>query len=448
MTTDWREQVARVLTPALARSASIAEIEVGEGALAAGPALYARCFAAGPACLVADDNTWAAGGARLADALATAGVAVETTVLAGAPRLKPTRELGDCLARAIPRGATPVAVGSGVINDVVKYAAHALGRPYLSVTTAASMDGYASAGAPLVDEGFKKTVPCRPPRAILADLDVIRAAPRAMAAWGYDDLAGKMPAGGDWLIADALDIEPIDAVAWPLVQDNLRGWLAGARHIAEAEAAALAGLFVGLAVAGLAMELHGSSRPASGLDHQIAHVWEMQDLTHGGERVAHGACVAIGCLSALALFDWLVAQDLTGLDPARIAAAAPDMAAKAAAIAAAFPDPAIAARAGAETAAKHLDPAAHRRRIEAVRATWPGLRERVEWHLMRAPEMRALLGAAGAPVHPAEIGVDPASHRATVAASRFIRSRYTVLDLIDECGLLDQALDAVFPLTA
>jgi glycerol-1-phosphate dehydrogenase [NAD(P)+] len=92
----------------------------------------------------------------------------------------------------------------------VKYAAFRLDRPYLCVATAASMDGYSSAGAPLVDDGFKKTIACRPPRAILADLAVIRAAPPAMAGWGYGDLAGKVPAGGDWLLADALGIEPLD----------------------------------------------------------------------------------------------------------------------------------------------------------------------------------------------------------------------------------------------
>ncbi len=47
------------------------------------------------------------------------------------------------------------------------------------------------------------------------------------------------------------------------------------------------------------MEAHGSSRPASGADHQIAHLWEMDDLHHGGERVSHGACVAVGTMTAL-----------------------------------------------------------------------------------------------------------------------------------------------------
>jgi glycerol-1-phosphate dehydrogenase [NAD(P)+] len=192
------------------------------------------------------------------------------------------------------------------------------------------------------------------------------------------------------------------------------------------------------------MEFHGSSRPASGADHQIAHLWEMADLHHGGERVAHGAAVAVGCVDALALFDWLLARDLAALEADRIVARAPDADAKTAAIAAAFPDPTIAARAREETLAKHLAPGAHRARLHTLRAAWPALRATLEGRLMRAEAMRALLRAAGAPTGAADIGVAPAEHRRTVAASRFLRSRYTVLDLLDECGLLEAALDDVF----
>jgi glycerol-1-phosphate dehydrogenase [NAD(P)+] len=441
---DWRAQMRTLVAPALARSAAIDEIIVEAGALDGLPALFRRRFGE-RAFLVADENTWTAAGARAAQALEAAGVAVDRRILPASPRPKPTRELGDELAAATPQYATPVAVGSGVLNDVVKYAAFRRGRPYLCVATAASMDGYSSAGAPLVDAGFKKTIACAPPRAIVADLDVIAAAPKAMAGWGYGDLAGKAPAGGDWIVADALGIEPIDAVAWPMVQDNLADWLRSPRAVAAGDGDATAALFIGLTIAGLAMEAHGTSRPASGADHQIAHLWEMDNLEKDGERVSHGACVSVGALDALALFDWLIDQDLAALDAPAVAAAAASLDDKWREIAQTFPDRAIAERAEAETAAKHLDRDAHVARIEAVRAAWPALRRRLAERLPRAAAMREKLAEAGAPVSAEAIGVDPDRHRATIRASRLIRSRYTVLDLIDESGLLEPALDAVAP---
>ena len=39
----------------------------------------------------------------------------------------------------------------------------------------------------------------------------------------------------------------------------------------------------------------------------------------------------------------------------------------------------------------------------------------------------------------AEIGVDERYLHQSILKARFLRSRYTVLDLLDECGLLEQA---------
>lgn len=148
---------------AVARSASVAEIRIGRGVLAEAAAFYARNFS-GPACLIADERGWGAAGLRTEAALNAAGIATRRHVIAATPRPKPTVDLADSIAAALRPGETPVAVGSGVINDVVKHAAFGLKVPYLCVATAASMDGYTSAGAPLSEKGFKKTIPCLPAR--------------------------------------------------------------------------------------------------------------------------------------------------------------------------------------------------------------------------------------------------------------------------------------------
>jgi glycerol-1-phosphate dehydrogenase [NAD(P)+] len=435
----------QAIAGAVARSASVAEVLIGPGVLAQVAALYRRRFT-GPACLIADENTWAAAGAATEAALRAAGVATRSHILPALPRPKPTVELSDSLRAVLVQDvSTPVAIGSGVINDLVKHSAFGLGRPYLCIATAASMDGYTSAGAPLSERGFKKTIQCCPARAVLGDLDVIAKAPPEMTGWGYGDLSGKVPAGADWIIADALGIEAIDSIAWPLVQGGLRGWLSDPERIAAGNRAALEGLFAGLTMVGLAMELHGSSRPASGADHQIAHLWEMEDLQQHGERVSHGACVAVGCASTLDLYDWVLARDLTRLDIDGILAAAPSLDDKAAMILAAFGPGEIATRALEETRAKHLSPAGHRARLERLTALWPDLRIRLKAQVMPAAEMRRHLRAAGAPAEAADIGVPTSYLRRTVLNARFLRSRYTLLDLLDETGLLVQAVDTSLP---
>lgn len=426
---------------AVSNSASVAEVLIGRGVLRDAGALYRRHFS-GPACLFADDAGWQAAGPAVEAALNAAGIATRRHIIAARPRPKPTVDLADSLRAALRAGETPVAIGSGVVNDVVKHAAFTAGIPYLCVGTAASMDGYTSAGAPLSEKGFKKTIACRPAKALLADLDIISAAPREMTGWGYGDLAGKVPAGGDWIIADALGIEAIDTVAWPMVQDGLLGWLSNPAAIAKGDPQAVEGLFLGLTLVGLAMEAHGTSRPASGADHQIAHLWEMDDLHFGGERVSHGACVAVGTMAALRLFDWLLAQDLTTLDAKARAAAAPTLDAKAAEITRLFGAGEIADRALAETRAKHIEGAALAERLAHLSRIWPDLRARLSARLWSPTRMAEHLAAAGAPVESTDIGVDADYLHRSILKARFLRSRYTVLDLLDESGLLDTAARA------
>lgn len=432
---------SELVAAAVARSATVAEVAVGSGVLASAGQLYRKHFGAGGACLIADENTFAAAGHDALASLSAAGISVRTHVLSAIPRPKPAVTQADALQAVLAiDAATPVAVGSGVINDLVKHAAFQLDRPYLCIATAASMDGYTSAGSPLSDQGFKKTIPCRPARVVIGDLDVIAAAPPQMMGWGYGDLAGKVPAGGDWIIADALGVEPIDNVAWPMVQDGLSGWLAQPESIAAGDPAAVAGLFTGLTLVGLAMEAHGSSRPASGADHQIAHLWEMEGLSVAGEKVSHGACVAVGCAAVLALYDWLLTQDFS-----QVCADAVDMGIKEARIRAAFGPGEIAERSIDETRAKHLTREAHAARLARIRGEWPDLSRRLRARLMTAPEMRRRLAAAGAPAMAADIGVSRAHLRRTLANAVYLRSRYTLLDLLYETGLLARAIDATFP---
>jgi glycerol-1-phosphate dehydrogenase [NAD(P)+] len=59
--------------------------------------------------------------------------------------------------------------------------------------------------------------------------------------------------------------------------------------------------------------------------------------------------------------------------------------------------------------------------------------------------MAAHLRAAGAPADPVDIGLTMADLRRATLAARFLRSRYTVLDLLDDTGLLSRAVAEALP---
>ncbi|WP_299704319.1 sn-glycerol-1-phosphate dehydrogenase [uncultured Tateyamaria sp.] len=445
--TTWTSQMDSLIAPAVARSEVTDEVVVGAGTLNQSGALIRRMTAMPRVLICADEAGFEAAGRPVVRSLEATGFAVQTHVLPVTPLPKASVEEAEPFRAMLADDPDlfPVSVGSGVINDLVKYAAYRSDRRYVSVATAASMDGYTSAGSPLAENGFKVTIPTRPPIAMLADLDIIATAPADMNGWGYGDLAGKVPAGGDWILADALGIEPIDDVAWPLVQDHLSGWLSGPDGVKSGDRDSVARLFTGLTAVGFAMEAHGSSRPASGADHQIAHMWEMEGHSHQGQKVSHGAAVSVGCVVSLALFDWLLEHDLGALDIEGVLSRAPDLATREAHLSEAIADPKIAEKAKAELAAKHASRDVHAARLKTLRHSWPSLRDRLSAHLYRHNTMAEMLQRAGAPAYGAQIGVSPDHLRATMQAAAFIRRRYTIFDLLHDIGQTEAAFAAVLP---
>ncbi len=440
------DDTERTLAAALKGASVTRDVIVDKHALPRVPAILNRWFDGRPAIVFADENTYRAAGSEVVGHLQRdGGNPVPPFVFDATPRLKPdvshAHHVREILAA---NDCVPVAVGSGVINDLVKHGASLAGRPYLCVPTAASMDGYAASGAPLLIDGFKRTVPCNPPTAIVVDLDVVRAAPPEMTGWGYGDLAGKTVAGLDWVLADALGVEAINQGPFDMVQKNLGSWLSAPGALARGEPGAIADLMTGLLVSGFAIQAHGNSRPASGSEHQFAHLWEMEGLQIGGVAAAHGACVAVGTLAMLAVYQWLLDQDIPD-DAAEWAVGKyEDLAAVQARVDRSFPDARIRASAREEARAKQGSPERLKERILTLRACWTSLRERLREELPAPAAMQTRLAEAGAPSHFTHLGFRPEQFAKDYARAQLIRRRFTALDLVMNLGWFDRLMGKLF----
>jgi glycerol-1-phosphate dehydrogenase [NAD(P)+] len=432
---------------ALADATDTEQVVIGPGALGAVTEVFGRTFGERPAVVVADATTWRVAGDRVQRALAAAGRATE------APYRFPPDTFVEATYGNVERlrasfathDAVPVAVGSGSLNDLVKRAAHEVGRRYLSVATAASMDGYTAFGAAITRDGSKQTMTCPAPRAVVADLDVLAGAPADMTASGYGDLLGKVTAGADWLVADALGIEPVDPKVWELVQGPLREAIGRPGDLAAGDRGALERLVEGLIMSGLAMQAHASSRPASGAEHQFSHLWEMEGLGHDRRPpLSHGFKVGVGSVAVAALYERLLDRDLGALDVEALRRSWPTREQAEAAVRAAHTTPGLDEAAVAETTAKWVDADALGRRLTLLADRWPALHDRLRGQLLPAERLRELLAAAGCPTRPSELGLPAPALRATYARARMIRRRYTVLDLAFETGLLGELVDELF----
>lgn len=386
--------------------------------------------------LVADGNTWRAAGAEVAKILKAAGMeGPDPFLFPGTPMLHADESNVNLLLEQFPENVVPVAIGGGTVNDLVKRASGLRHVSYCCVPTAPSVDGYTSSGAALTASGLKQTLPCPAPLAVVADSGILRNAPPEMFAAGYADLMAKIPAGADWLAADTLGIEAIDPAVWELVQTPLRDNLSDPSDVRR--------VFTGLAATGYAMQLYRDSRPASGADHLVSHIWEMENLCCNGKPVSHGFKVAIGTVTSTALYEALFS--LSAQEARRLARPGLDRAGREAEIDALLSVGTYGAATRTIALDKFREGDALAERRELIYRNWETLRKRILHQLYPLEELTRRLTAAGCPVRPADIQLGREQFLHGIRTAQLIRKRYTVLDLVYELGLMEELLQRILP---
>ena len=218
-----------------------------------------------------------------------------------------------------------VAVGSGTVHDITRYCAYLRKIPFVSCPTAASVDGFCSSVAAMTWEGAKKTLTAVAPTLVVADLNVISQAPIRLARSGFGDMIGKYIALTDWRIGRILKDEFYCSRIADLTEQATQAVLDSAEGIVAGEMDAYEKLTGGLLLSGIAMQMMGNSRPASGAEHHISHCIEMEpeglgvhsDALHG-EKVGVGTLIAVREYRRLAQLPAESWGDYPGLDEERI----------------------------------------------------------------------------------------------------------------------------------
>ncbi len=432
------------IAAALKVSTDTAAFELGQGILDKAPALFKQYFDGRSALVVADLNTWRVAGGKVFEAISAAGIPVQKYLFTE-EEFHADWDHIEMLDKALDEtGAIAVSVGSGTINDLCKLCSHHHKQSYLTVPTAASVDGYTSFGASITYQNAKQTFECPAPVAVLADVDVIAAAPREMTAAGYADLAAKIPAGAEWMIADIIGTEPIIPDAWHVLQDCLDELLSDPEGVAAGEPKAVSDLFEGLILSGFAMQAARSSRPASCCDHLFSHILDMTHHRYNGKFVSHGFQVAIGTLTMCAVFDRFLQYDLSKIDVDACVAAWPTLEseqARALELFKDFPAP----RLGYESITqKYTDADSVRKELETVKNGWAKLREDIAGQVYSFEKMQKLFKTVGAPYEPEHIGITRADIRDMFPYVQLMRWRFNVLDLAKRARLYDDLVGSVF----
>lgn len=160
-----------------------------------------------------------------------------------------------------------VGLGGGRALDAAKWIAAVIERPYVAVPSSVSNDGIASPNAALTLDGRRKSLPARTPYGVLVDTTVCAQAPDSLWLSGVGDVVAKITAVQDWKLAYHATGIPLNDMAALLSDASVSALLAAPFRDPEG----LRLLATALLLNGLAMQVAGSSRPASGSEHLISH---------------------------------------------------------------------------------------------------------------------------------------------------------------------------------
>jgi glycerol-1-phosphate dehydrogenase [NAD(P)+] len=380
--------------------------------------------------LVADANTHEVAGSTLARDLAATGVRCREFVFADRHGLLAGLDEVERVRARLGAAEGAIAVGSGVITDIVRYASHLIDRDFISVPTAASMDGYASSVAALQIDGVKVTHPARAPVAIFADPRITAAAPAELTRSGLGDLLGKATARVDWLAAHLLYGEPFDDAVEQRVLGPLELAAANAAAVLAGDPDAALALLEGLLESGVAMAIAGSSRPASGCEHHASHFWDLLAARGRRRHASHGLQVGYATGFAMRLQRFAFGGGVTNLH-----APAPVV------------DPLGAAAREwlGEPTSDIVGAVEEKERFVAQGMTddWGAIRSHIAPALDSFAAVERALVEAGFPADPGYLEIDEITLRATFRFATRLRARYTAVDFLEGQGVLGDAIDTM-----
>jgi glycerol-1-phosphate dehydrogenase [NAD(P)+] len=191
-----------------------------------------------------------------------------------------------------------VSIGGGRVLDLGKYVATRAQVNYISIPTSPSNDALCSPVAVLKNaDGLTESVGVNMPIGVLVDTNMLRNAPETHIRAGVGDLLSKFSAIADWKLAYHTGKDRMDDFAASIA-------LSGAQLMFESldgkqvdlhDPKFLEKLVNGLILAGIAMNIAGSSRPCSGAEHKISHAI---DALYPNTSL-HGLQVAFGTLFAM-----------------------------------------------------------------------------------------------------------------------------------------------------
>ncbi|MFY9176046.1 MAG: sn-glycerol-1-phosphate dehydrogenase [Caldicoprobacterales bacterium] len=422
---------------------SIDNIRIGSGVLQELPEILGQ-YKGKKLLVVADKNTFKVAGQQVIDLLSNEFV-FNIFIYQDDHLVADANSLGTFLMELDDDISLILTIGSGTLNDITRYVSARTKIPYAIVTTAPSMDGYTSIVSPLIRNGIKTTFNGVYPVAIVGDTQIMKDAPMHMLHAGLGDVLGKYTGLADWRMSKIMGLEadePYCDNISNLVEDAVKKCVDAAPKLSSRDEDTIQAIMEGLILSGLCIGLADHSRPASGSEHQISHYIEMIFLQENiSSKWLHGNKVGVATLATLHAYDYLFNKDIKEIRKSasykefdkdrwikRIERCFGQMADEIFQL---------------KEKDLLLEVEEREKRMDLIESKWEEIKERCYVNLPSADQLMELLKDVGAIYSPKELGVDRELFRDSLIVAKEIRKRYGIMQLLDDLGMLEEAVDYI-----
>lgn len=377
--------------------------------------------------VVSDPFTHDALGQRIYKALAADGQNVSEYVW---QQPKCSEDGVEHIRQATRHSDVIIAVGSGTVNDTVKYACFLDERDY-SVFATSPMNAYTTGTASVSFDGFKKSISCRGAQGVFFDLSVLAQCPQTLISAAFADVICRTTAQTDWLLSHILFNTPYADTPYTLLAYDEQDMIDNAGKMLDGDMAALGMLTRISAIMGLGTQFTETTHSGSMAEHMISHYIDMfAGDKHPGS--SHGEQVGIATITMSLLQNEILTNDTPPvMHPTRLNEE--NMRER-------F-GPKLVDNMMSETGRKALDQNKADALNKRFESDWNDIRTRLLSISLPYEKLDQAMAGAGCKRTATELKLDTDFYREAVSGARFIRDRFCMLDIVDDSTGLQDFLD-------
>jgi glycerol-1-phosphate dehydrogenase [NAD(P)+] len=323
-----------------------------------------------------------------------------------------------------------IAVGSGTVSDSIKYATFLEKKNY-SVFATTPMNAYTTGTASISFDGVKKSLVAHYAQGVFFDLNVLSQCPKRLTAAAFADVICRTTAQVDWLMSHQLLNTEYKPIPYDLLALYEQQMIDAAKEISEGKIDALALLTRISAIMGLGTSFTQTTHVGSMGEHGISHYIDMfAGDKHPG--TSHGEQVGIATISISKLQNAILKKNQPPIiSPTTI------------------PEDEIIQKIGApmlETIKKAMEPKMFdQKKAEEINQYfskhWLEFVEPLRQKMLDFEVIWNSMGECGALRTAEDAKLDSNFYKDALKYGRFIRDRYTILDLAGDSNQLDNLIN-------